>query len=62
MYAGLTAIAWIAFYKWIPETTNCSLDEIEGLFMSNRDYEKYHADLKQQMENHEKQRRFSQQT
>ncbi|KAI6192148.1 hypothetical protein M3Y97_00305500 [Aphelenchoides bicaudatus] len=53
MYAALTAVAFIVFYKFIPETTNTSLDEVESLFMTNREYEQYHADLKLQMKQQE---------
>jgi hypothetical protein len=54
----LTAIAWIIYYKYLPETANCSLDEVEGLFMSKEQYEKYQAELKQEMEMHEKKQTF----
>ncbi|KAH7729006.1 CBN-HMIT-1.1 protein [Aphelenchoides avenae] len=36
IYAFLTAVGLVIFWKYVPETTNCSLDEIEILFMSDK--------------------------
>ena len=34
VYAVFTALAWIVFWFYVPETSNCPLDEVEKLWMS----------------------------
>ncbi|KAI6208949.1 hypothetical protein M3Y96_00169000 [Aphelenchoides besseyi] len=43
LYAVLTFIAWVIFYKYVPETNRCNLDEVETLFMSTKRYEQYRS-------------------
>lgn len=45
IYAVITAIAFVVFWKFIPETKNCSIDEVEMLFMSKEDREKFKKNL-----------------
>lgn len=49
MYAVITAFALYIFYKYVPDTSGYSLDEVEILFMTPDQREKHVSRLHTQM-------------
>lgn len=47
LYAGLTFVSLIIFWKYVPETKDCSIDEVEQLFMSEEKRALFRQNLSQ---------------